>query len=190
MPGATRLILASASPRRRELLGRLTDDFVVIPSDVEEGRSADPAVRAVEAARAKASAVGAVERGVILGADTVVAVDGRVLGKPGSREEARGMIAQLAGRRHSVYTGLCVRRTDSGEEWTACEETRVTFRRLEADEIEAYLDTGEYSDKAGGYALQGRAAKFVAGIEGDYTNVIGLPLCRVTLLLREVGVRL
>ena len=184
------LILASSSPRRRELLARLTSDFVVVPSRVDEIGIGAPAERVVEAARAKVRAVGRAERGVIIGADTVVVVDDEVLGKPETRDQAKQMLQRLSGRTHTVLTGLCVWNTETAEERTHCEETQVTFRFLEAREIEAYLDTGEHRDKAGSYAIQGVAAKFISGIRGDYTNVMGFPLCRLTLLLREVGVRL
>ena len=184
------LILASNSPRRRELLTRLTPDFSVVPSHVDETGCGAPSERVVEVARAKARAVGRTDRGVIIGADTIVVIGGEILGKPETRDEAEAMLHRLGGRTHSVFTGLCVWNTDSDAERTHCEETRVTLRSLDAEEIEAYLDTDEYRDKAGAYAIQGAAAKFISGIEGDYTNVIGLPLCRLTLLLREVGVRL
>lgn len=184
------LILASESPRRRALLSRLTADFVVEPSRIAERADGSPAERAVDVARAKAHAVGRGRRAVVIGADTIVVIDGEILGKPVSREEARVMLGRLSGRAHRVLTGLCVLDVESGAERVHCEETRVLFRRLDEDEIEAYLDTGEYRDKAGGYAIQGGAAQFVSGIEGDYTNVIGLPLCRLSVLLREMGVRL
>ncbi len=184
------LILASNSPRRRDLLARLTFDFSVVPSHVDEKGRGAPPERAVEAAKAKARAVGRTERGVIIGADTIVVIGGEILGKPETRAEAAAMLRRLSGRTHSVLTGLCVWNTETDTERTYCEETRVSFRPLDAEEIEAYLDAEEYRDKAGAYAIQGIAAKFVAGIEGDYTNVMGLPLCRLTLLLREVGVRL
>lgn len=185
-----RLILASASPRRRELLSRLTSDFAVVPSRVDESETGTPGERVVETARAKARAVGRTERGVIVGADTIVVVDGEILEKPVTSEHAKAMLRSLSGRVHSVLTGLCVWDSIANIECTHCERTRVTFRSLDEEEIEAYLDTNEYRDKAGGYAIQGVAAKFVSGIEGDYTNVMGLPLCRLVLLLREAGVRL
>jgi len=184
------LILASNSPRRRELLTRLTSDFVVIPSHIDETGTGSPEKLAVETARTKARAVGRTERGVVIGADTIVVVDGDVVGKPATRNLAKKMLQRLSGRPHSVLTGLCVWNTETGAERTHCEETRVTFRALDDEEIEAYLDTDEYHDKAGAYAIQGVAAKFISGIDGDYTNVMGFPLCRLTLLLREVGVRL
>ena len=184
------LILASNSPRRRELLARLTSDFVVVPSRIDETGVGAPADRVVEVARAKALAVGRTERGVIIGADTIVVVDGEILGKPETRDQAKEMLRRLSGRPHAVLTGLCVWNTETGAEHTHCEETRVTFRTVDDEEIEAYLDTGEYHDKAGAYAIQGVAAKFISGIDGDYTNVMGFPLCRLTLLLREVGVQM
>lgn len=185
-----RLILASNSPRRQELLARLASDFVVVPSRIDESGSGTPVERAVATAKAKARAVGRAERGVIIGADTIVVVGGDVLEKPATRDQAKEMLRRLSGRPHSVFTGLCVWNTETGAERTHCEETRVTFRDLDDDEIEAYLDAAEYHDKAGAYAIQGVAAKFISRIDGDYTNVMGFPLCRLTLLLREVGVRL
>jgi len=185
-----RLILASKSPRRRELLARLTEDFDVVPSNVEEEGTGAPAERAVEVAQAKAHAVARTKRGVVVGADTIVVIGGEVLGKPETRDHAKAMLERLSGRAHSVFTGLCVLDTESGKERTHCEETEVVFRPIDADELESYLDSGEHHDKAGAYAIQGGAAKFISEIDGDYTNVMGLPLCRLTLLLRDVGVRL
>jgi len=184
------LILASKSPRRSELLGRLTSDFVVVPSHIEEIGAGTPTEQAMDVAKAKARAVGRTERGVIVGADTIVVIGDEILGKPRSRDEAARMLRRLGGREHSVLTGLYVWNRESGEEREHCERTRVTFRSIDDAEIEAYLGAGEYHDKAGAYAIQGAAAKFILGINGDYTNVMGLPLCRVSFLLREVGVRL
>ncbi len=183
------LILASTSPRRRELLGRITSDFVVVPSRAEEPSEGGPRERVLGAARAKAHDVASRRPGVVIGADTVVVLDGDVLGKPGSRLEARRMLERLSGREHTVVTGVCVLSTWTGEERVAVEETIVRFRRLSADEIERYVKTGECDDKAGAYAIQGRAGLFVDRICGDVFNVIGLPLCRLVLLLREAGVR-
>ena len=183
------LILASASLRRRELLSRITSDFIVVPSLGAEPASGDARERVLKGACAKAQAVSIDHQGVIIAADTLVVVDEVVLGKPESRDDARRMLEALSGREHSVFTGLCVLSTTSGEERSAVERTFVQFRDLEADEIEAYIQSGEPDDKAGGYAIQGRAALFVERIRGDYFNVMGLPLCRLGLLLREVGVR-
>mgnify|MGYP001065204349 CR=1 FL=1 len=185
--GPNRLVLASASPRRRELLERLTSDFLVVPSGIDETRIEIADGRVLDRARAKARAVHAVHDGVIIAADTVVILDGQILGKPDDRAEARSMLRRLSERCHTVSTGLCVLDGRTGIELSHCEETAVTFRTIDDAEVEAYLATDEYRDKAGGYAIQGVAAKFVCRIDGDYTNVIGLPLCRLTLLLWEVG---
>jgi len=184
------LVLASNSPRRRELLGRLTKEFTVIPSGIDEHGAGSPAEQAVHLARAKARAVLERDGAVIIGADTMVVVDEQILGKPETRGEAAEMLRRLSGRDHWVLTGLCVWSTETGVERTHCEATRVSFRAIEETEIDAYLAIGEYVDKAGAYAIQGVAAKFVSGIAGDYTNVMGLPVCRLSLMLREVGVRL
>lgn len=127
-------------------------------------------------------------RGVVIGADTVVVFQNRVLGKPISLADGRRMLEALSGREHTVITGLCIVRTDPVVERTAVERTAVHFRPLLPAEIDAYLASGEYADKAGAYGIQGRAAAFVDEIRGDYYNVMGLPICRLTLLLREVGV--
>ena len=184
-----RIILASGSPRRTELLPRLVDSFDVIPSDVVEPTEGAPEDRVLSGARLKAHDVASRHRGMVIGADTLVAIGDRVLGKPSSREEAREMLRELSGREHRVLTGLCVLSGWSGEELTSLEETVVRFRLLGEGEIDAYLATGEGDDKAGAYAIQSRAALFVEGIRGDFYNVMGLPLCRLGLMLREMGVR-
>jgi len=184
------LILASNSPRRRELLARLTSDFTVVPSRIDEHATGSPEAQAVEIARAKARAVEGSRPAVIVGADTMVVIGGSILGKAKNRDDAKAMLRQLSGHEHSVFTGLFVWNTETDETREHCEETRVVFRPLDDPEIEAYLDTDEYRDKAGAYAIQGAAAIFISGIHGDYTNVMGLPLCRTALLLREVGLRL
>jgi septum formation protein len=183
-----RIVLASASPRREELLRRIVDTFDVVPSGVEEPTRARPARRVLEAARAKAREVATRTEGIVIGADTVVVDRRSILGKPSSRDEAALMLSRLSGREHEVLTGLCVISTHRGDERTAVERTRVRFRCLSEREVATYLDGGEYADKAGAYGIQGRAAVFVERICGDYTNVMGLPVCRLTLLLRELGV--
>jgi septum formation protein len=183
-----RIVLASASPRREELLRRLVPEFAIVPSRLPETNTGNPLRVALETARAKARDVASRERGVVIGADTIVVDEGAILGKPASRDEARRMLERLSGREHEVLTGLCVIATGSRLERTALERTAVHFRALDPAEIEAYLDRGEYVDKAGAYAIQGLAAPFVDRIDGDYYNIIGLPLCRLLLLLREVGV--
>jgi septum formation protein len=181
------IVLASASPRREELLRRVVREFAVVPSGFEEPRLGRPAARALAAARGKARDVAARRNGLVLGADTIVVLGRSALGKPASLEEARGMLGRLSGRTHSVITGMCIVDTRTGLERSAVEKTRVHFRRLSESEISRYLDTGEHEDKAGAYAIQGRAATFVDWIRGDYTNVMGLPVARLTLLLRELG---
>lgn len=184
------IILASKSPRRQALLARITNDFVVIPSHAEEANSGSPRERVLASARAKAHAVGRAHPGVVLGADTIVVLEDHVMGKPHSREEAGAMLRSLSGVTHLVLTGLHLWNTTQHIEREFCAETEVRFRVIAEREIEWYLDSGEYSDKAGAYAIQGRAAVFIESISGEYTNVMGLPLCELSRLLREVEVTL
>jgi len=183
-----RIILASGSPRRAELLPRILADFDVIPSRAEEPTEGSPEDRVLGGARGKARDVAAKHRGLIIGADTLVAVGKRDLGKPRNREEAREMLRALSGSEHRVLTGLCLLSTWSGEERTAIEETLVRFRLLRDDEMATYIASGEADDKAGAYGIQGRAALFIDRICGDFYNVMGLPLCRLGLMLRDMGV--
>jgi len=185
-----KIILASASPRRIELLSRITSDFISIPSDVKEKASGTPEEQVLTLAHNKAHNVARQEEGIIIGADTLVVLDGDILGKPRSRAEARKMLKRLSNHEHVVLTGLYLLKTESGEHKETVEKTTVRFRPLSSEEIEAYLKTGEYVGKAGAYAIQGRAALFVAEIIGDYFNVMGLPLYRLALLLKEIGVEL
>jgi septum formation protein len=183
-----RIVLASGSPRRSELLRRIVEDFDVVPSTVEESTHGWPPRRVVEAARQKAFDVAARASGLIIAADTIVVLGTHVLGKPRSRGEAAEMLGRLSGHTHSVFTGLCVAAIERRLERTAMERTRVHFRKLSEREILGYLECGEYEDKAGAYAIQGLGAGFVDRICGDYTNVMGLPVARLTLLLRDLGV--
>lgn len=182
-----RLVLASASPRRRELLGRLGLDPVVRPVDVDErarpGEDARDLV--MRLARDKAAACSATDDDVVLAADTVVVVDDDVLGKPADRADATAMLRRLSGRDHEVLTAVVVRRGERVAEAVAA--TQVTFRALGPDEIAWYVASGEPDDKAGGYAIQGGAGAFVTGIVGSDTSVIGLPLAVAVDLLRTVG---
>jgi septum formation protein len=184
-----RLVLASASPRRAELLARLGLDPTIRPAHVDESPHPDepPADLVVRLAATKAAAVVDPDRPdeVVLAADTEVVIDARVLGKPRDREDAATMLRALSGRTHEVITGLAVQRGASARLTQVT--TRVTFRALTATEIDWYLATGEPSDKAGGYALQGAGAVLVERIEGSDTNVIGLPLAETVALLREAG---
>ena len=185
------LILASQSPRRRELLGQMgLTGFIIRPAVGEE--KADPNLspdRLVEALSAqKGLEVAAVSDpgDLVIAADTVVAVDGQVLGKPRDRGDALRMLAALSGRAHTVYTGVTLCR--DGAVLTQHEATQVRFRTLTPAEMEAYVDTGEPMDKAGAYGIQGYGALLVEGIEGDYSNVVGLPVCRLGRMLARFGV--
>lgn len=182
------LILASGSPRRKELLRLIVPDFLVEPADVDERAIAAPTpaalVRAL--ALAKCRAVAALRPGdLVLGCDTVVDVDGQVLGKPADREQAAAMMRLLSGRSHLVHTGVALRQ--GGREQVFSETTRVRFAPLTETEIAAYADTDEPYDKAGAYGIQGYAARFVEGIEGCYFNVMGLPVRRVYAALCQWG---
>ena len=186
-----KLILASQSPRRRELLERMgLTQFEIRPALGEENASPDlsPPQLVEELSRQKAREVAqtAGADDLIIAADTVVAADGRVLGKPHSREESLEMLRFLSGRTHTVYTGVTVQQGDRA--LTQHEATDVLFRPLTEQEVQAYVDTGEPMDKAGSYGIQGRGCVLVEGIRGDYYNVMGLPVCRLGLMLREFGV--
>jgi septum formation protein len=179
-----RLILASASPRRRELLAQIGVTFDVEVADVDEGD--DPRANAVD----KARAVAARHRGedaLVLGADTEVVVDGSVLGKPVDDAHAREMLRHLAGRTHSVVSAYALVDCATGDEVVRAVETDVTFRPLTDDDIDAYVATGEPLDKAGAYGIQGRGAVLVERIDGDYFTVVGLPLADLTVALRRFG---
>ena len=185
------IILASQSPRRRELLGQMgISDFIIRPAQGEEksapGLSPAQLVEALSLQKGVEVAVSAAPGDLVISADTVVAVDDRVLGKPHSREEAAAMLASLSGRTHTVYTGVTVCR--DGDVLTEHEATAVRFRSLTPGEIAAYVATGEPMDKAGAYGIQGYGALLVEGIEGDYCNVVGLPVCRLGRMLARFGV--
>ena len=188
-----RLILASGSPRRQELLGKFGRPFEVIPAAGDEvappGLSPEELVRFLGESKARqvAGAVGD-ENAVYIAADTVVELDGEILGKPGTAARAEEMLRTLSGKTHRVWTGLCVAR--GGRFETAAECTSVHFRELSEAEISAYAATGEPLDKAGAYGYQGIAGLFVDRIQGDYFNVVGLPICRLGQLLLSFGVSL
>lgn len=181
------LILASASPRRRELLGLLGIPFTVRVADIDETMDLSrPAQENVaDVSRRKALAVEAEEGDVIIAADTIVVSDGKILGKPHSEAEAREMLAMLSGRVHQVMTGCTLRRGDKCETFT--EITDVWFRELSEKEIKKYVATGEPMDKAGSYGIQGGAALFCEKLVGDYYNVVGLPLCALGQALRRIA---
>lgn len=194
------LILGSASPRRVALLNQLQLDFVQLVSPAEEPAPGNrgPAEHVVESARLKAQAVAALAASapptpldntaglLIIGADTVVCVDGAILGKPTDETHAMHMLRTLSGRSHEVYTGIALRHSD-GWEQSVWELTQVQMRKLTEQSIRSYVDSGEPLDKAGGYAIQGLGARFVEHISGCYYNVVGLPLARLCALLEEAG---
>ena len=179
------LILASASPRRRELLGLFGIPFVIRAADIDE--TMDPALppetEVARVSRLKALAVPRGSEDVVIAADTIVVCGGRVLGKPHSPEEAENMLRLLSGREHQVMTGCTVCAPGGTETFT--EITDLHFRELSDAEISRYVATGEPMDKAGAYGIQGGGALFCTGIHGDYFNVMGLPVCRLGQLLRE-----
>lgn len=188
-----RYLLASASPRRRELMEMLgVSGLVICPAAGEE--RADPSlpppelVKALAAAKAREAAAAAEEGDAVIAADTIVVYDGRVYGKPHSPDEAARMLRTLSGRRHEVYTGVCVIR--NGVELCRADRSAVTFRPLSEEEIARYIATGEPMDKAGAYGAQGKGALFVERIDGDFFNVMGLPLCLLGEMLKEQGVEL
>ena len=193
------LILASASPQRRAILAQVGIAFEVRPANVDEEIAGDPAAVAEENARRKAEAIaagldagaapgerrgavpgerrGAAPGDLVLGADTVVALDGDLLGKPADTAQAREFAARLNGRTHEVVGGIAL--TERGRTTTAAETTRVTFRTVDDATLDWYVGTGEWQGRAGGYAIQGAGAALVARIDGDYLNVVGLPLARL-----------
>jgi septum formation protein len=184
------LVLASGSPRRKELLAILGVEYEVRVSDCDETiePGTDPERAVQELAYRKAAVVAkTVHGGFVLGADTIVVHEGVILGKPQDVEDARRMLAMLSGQTHVVYTGIAL--VEAGGERVVRDvcATRVTMKRLTPEMIEAYIATGEPMDKAGAYAIQGKAAPFITSIEGDYFNVVGLPLSLVADRLAELG---
>jgi septum formation protein len=181
-----RVILASASPRRRELLSLIGIEHEVRPANIDETYLPGEAARehAERLAREKAGAI-EVPDAITIGSDTIVVVDGRVLGKPRDREHAAEMLHQLSGRSHVVMTGVAAKWR--GKLVSGLEEVGVTFRPLRDDEIERYIDTGEPMDKAGAYGIQGFGATLVERVDGDYFAVMGLPLNRLARLLETLG---
>lgn len=181
------LVLASGSPRRRELLAHLGLPFEVVVSEVdEESAITDPIALAQSLAQQKAQAVALLRpEAVILAADTVVAVEGQLLAKPATAEENKRFLRQLSGRTHHVYTGVAV--WQAGKLLSDVGKTAVTFRELSESEIAHYAATGEGLDKAGGYGIQGIGAALVQSIDGEYSNVVGLPLSLTLRLLRAQG---
>ena len=200
-----KIILASASPRRRELLTQIGLDFDVVVSETEEKiTSTEPAKVVEELSAQKAEAVwgwmhlqtdadslekiAATQDYIVIGADTVVACDGKILGKPGTVENAVAMLRMLQGREHEVYIGVTILSSKNGEQrkLTFHEKTAVHFSPMSEEEIREYVATGDPMDKAGAYGIQGFCARYISGIEGDYNNVVGLPVGRVYQELRRL----
>ena len=188
---AERFILASASPRRRELLAQVGAEFEIIPAKGEEViTSSQPKEVVLELSAQKAAEVAGHlqrEEAVILGADTVVVYEGQILGKPRDEEEAERMLSMLCGNTHSVYTGVTVIRIQDGQtqRYSFYEETKVPMYPMDREQILSYIRTGEPMDKAGAYGIQGKGALFVEKINGDYNNVVGLPVAKVFQVLES-----
>jgi len=183
-----RFVLASASPRRRELLRNAGFDFEVQPShiieEVQPGESSEEFVRRAAHEKAMHVAASCPPDCLVLGADTVVVIEGEMLGKPSGPQDAARMLRLLSGRTHRVHTGICLVRAPGGIEALTHETTLVSFRELDEEEIRSYVESGEPLDKAGAYAVQGLGCKFVTRISGCYFNVVGLPVSLVYSILK------
>ena len=184
------IILASGSPRRKEILELGGYKYEVLVSNIEEVMDEeDPAALVMSLSKQKANAVYETVKGrknaVIIGADTVVACDGKILGKPHSKDEAREMIGLLSGREHQVFTGMTFINAESGKSISFNEKSLVRVVNLSDEDTEEYISLKEPYDKAGGYAIQGAFAKYISGIEGDYYNIMGFPLCRFASELKK-----
>lgn len=173
------IILASASPRRKEILELADLKFDVMPSDAQEittKTAPNEVVMELASIKAKDIYKKSEKQSMIVGADTVVAYQGQILGKPTDEADAKRMLTMLSGQTHEVYTGVCI--IEEGKTKTFYEETKVTFYEISDEQIDHYIKTGEPMDKAGSYGIQGKAAVFIKGIEGDYYNVVGFPIAR------------
>lgn len=188
-----KLILASASERRAEILRSAGFEFEVVPSSVDEapraGEASEDLVLRLASAKAEHVAASAKGPAIVIGADTEVVLDGAVLGKPRSSEDAQHMLTRLSGRTHTVITGITLIRLPDGEQRSFVESTQVQFAKISQGEIQRYLATREPFDKAGGYAIQGRAGRYIPRIAGCYFNIVGLPLPRVWEAIMELGWR-
>lgn len=188
-----KVILASASPRRRELLEQGGIPFTVIPSQAEEKITTEQPGQAVEElSYLKCSDIYEKSVGdiLVIGADTIVVSEGKILGKPSSQKDAVKMLQSLQGREHEVYTGVTIMSREGKEnrKKTFHEKTKVVFYPMSDDEIRSYVNTGEPMDKAGAYGIQGKSAVFIKEISGDYNNVVGLPLARLYQELKNMGI--
>ncbi|MDO5376874.1 MAG: Maf family protein [Clostridia bacterium] len=181
------IVLASGSPRRKEILDLMGLPYTVDVSQADESFDGAPRDMVLELSRRKAEAVAARhERALVLAADTTVCDEERILGKPGTPERARAMLRELSGKWHSVFTGMTLINTQTGKAISRAEETRVHFVEMTPEEIEAYIATGEPLDKAGAYGIQGQGGMFIDRIEGDYSCVVGLPMALLRGMLMEM----
>lgn len=190
-----KIVLASSSPRRKELLEQVGVDFEVLVSDKEETSfQSKPGDIVKELALVKANHVAEMllESAVIIGADTMVAIDGSILGKPKDKKDARRMLQMLQGNTHQVYTGVAIILKDEKNfmKYAFVEMTSVTMYSMTEDEIEYYVSTGEPMDKAGAYGIQGKSAIYVKEIHGDYNNVVGLPVARLYQEMKKMGIQI
>lgn len=189
MSAVYEIVLASASPRRREILQGLGIEFRVAVSgadeDIPEGTPPYLAVERLSLLKAADVAKNEKKNALVLGADTVVVLDGEILGKPKDEEDAVRMLTALSGREHSVLTGISVIRRSDAKGVSVYEETKVKFLELSDEQIRAYVKSGEPMDKAGAYGIQGKGSLLIEKIDGDYFNVVGLPVCRLARLLAE-----
>lgn len=188
-----KIILASQSPRRKQLLEQIGLKFEIDPSNYEEDMTLkmEPNKLAEFLSLGKAKDVAQKHKdSIIISADTIVAIDGEVFGKPKTSERAKYMLQKFSGKAHSVITGFTIIDTEANKEITKSVETKVYFKNLSEKEIDAYIATGEPLDKGGGYAIQGLAALFVEKIEGDYFNIVGLPILSLTIELKDFGINI
>ncbi len=187
-----KIILASKSPRRKNLLQQIGLQFTVMESDIDEKKhstAVNPADYAMQLAEKKATDVArkCIEPALVIGADTIVVINGDILNKPEDEKQARNMLARLSGNTHTVYTGVAIIDTESGRNIVDVKSTKVTFRNLSTDEIDAYIKTGSPLDKAGSYGIQDDfGAVFISHIEGCYYNIVGLPLEMLYSMLKKI----
>jgi len=188
-----KIILASQSPRRRDLLKQIGLEFEIDPSNYEEDMTLDMEPRKLAEYLSLGKTKDVAQRhkdSIIISADTIIAVDNEVFGKPKTPEKAKYMLQKLSGRAHSVITGFTIINTEINKQISKSVETKVYFKNISEEEMDAYIATGEPLDKGGGYAIQGMAALFVEKIEGDYFNIVGLPIIALTDELKNFGIKI
>ena len=189
IPRGRKLVLASSSPRRAQILKKAGIDFEVrVPPEVEEDSPwSDPVKHVLSLSRAKAESVARqVKEGIILGADTIVVLDGEILGKPKDKKDAFSILTRLSGKTHTVFTGITLVNKYDNRTLSDYDSTEVTFNQLDRESIESYIDTGEPMDKAGAYGIQGMGSFLVTGIRGSLDNVIGLPTGKLKEMLKKI----